>query len=68
MLLFERKLLEVGDALETPLGAVITFDHFVSMRDNVLSHVLLFPGRGDVVAEFIEFAFLRIGAIRFDGG
>ena len=68
MLLFERKLHEVGDALETPLWAVITFDHFVGMRDDVLSHILLFPGCGDVLAEFIKLAFLRIGAIRFDGG
>ena len=68
MLLFERKLHEVGDALETPLGAVIAFDHFVGKRDNILSHILLVPGRGDVVADFIELAFLRVGSIRFDGG
>ena len=68
MLLFELKLHEVGDAFETPLGAVITFDHFVGMRDNVLCHILLFPGCGNVVADFIKLAFLRIGAIRFDGG
>ena len=68
MLLFERKLHEVGDAFETPLGAVITFDHFVGMRDNVLSDILLFPGCVGVLADFIELAFLKIGAIRFDGG
>ena len=60
MLLFELKLHEVSDPFETPLGAVITFDHFVGMKDYVLSHILLLPGRGTVVADFIELAFLRI--------